>query len=156
MFIIQHHVHKSSPADLLSCADQHWLTLLMSQLHFSAPSPASCACKPKLIWDTCSGNVSFHYQAANRWRQTRNAGCCTERGGKMGTVSGQSFCPGSQCGTQWVSGGGRFLPDLLHYHIFGQNAATNNQILLAVSLQLWVVLGTNRSCKLGYEMGDES
>lgn len=37
MFIIQHHVHKSSPADLLSCADQHWLTLLMSQLHFSAP-----------------------------------------------------------------------------------------------------------------------
>lgn len=29
-----------------------------------------------------------------------------------------------------------FLPDLLHDHVMGQNAAANNQILLAVSLQL--------------------
>lgn len=56
IFIIQHYVHKSSPADLLSCADEHWLTLLLSQLHFSAPPLHLVHINQST--DTCSGNVS--------------------------------------------------------------------------------------------------
>lgn len=131
MFLTQHHVHKSSPAALLSCADQCWLYFINVTAAFSCFPQHLVRLKQSTAEIPVLELVSFHCLPAQKWRQSRNGGGFTEWGRHTGTDPGHCRSAQGHSVAHAESVGGRFLPDLLHGHVLGQNAAANTQILLA-------------------------
>lgn len=95
IFLSNDTCHLASCSRILPC----WLVLLCrSALAYSINVTAAFFCFSRHLVHVNQSTVempvlgmslSFHYQPAHKWRQTRNAGCFTEWGRNMGTVSRQ-------------------------------------------------------------------